>query len=110
MKFRKVYGQSKIEKCPFCDRQATTTNEEGVPVCVKHKNSKLPELKCVCGEHVMLMKGKNGVYFKCMNCGNVNAGRVFETNDIRAEDSYMEKSEENHTHEIDTDTNDPRFF
>lgn len=78
----KRYGESKIEKCPFCSRQATTTSSEGVPVCISHKNSVLPELKCVCGKPVVAMTGKFGLYFHCMNCGNVNAKKIFEMNDI----------------------------
>lgn len=83
MRIPKRYGQSRIEKCPFCGKQATTESKEKVPVCTNHKESILNEMKCMCGEILDLKAGKWGVYFSCMNCGNINGKKVFETNEVK---------------------------
>lgn len=74
MKFKakKKYGQSKINQCPFCERQATKKNEEGVDVCHKHVDSSLGDLRCVCKALLELRQGQYGAYFHCTNCGNMN--------------------------------------
>ncbi len=69
---RKIYGSYKIECCPFCDKQGTTKNAQGVPVCIEHKDKLLPEKKCSCGEYLEIRSGKWGPYFYCINCGNIN--------------------------------------
>ncbi len=89
----KKYGESKIDKCPFCGRQAVLTNSQGLPVCSNHKNAVLNQMKCVCGETADLMTGKFGVYFNCLNCGNVNARKIFEMNQVE-DASGGEKHEE----------------
>ncbi len=80
MRFRKVYGQSKIDKCPFCGKQSVTENPQGVPVCLDHKEKNLHDMKCICGEWLDVKKGKYGVYFNCMRCGNVNYKKAMEAN------------------------------
>jgi hypothetical protein len=85
MRIPKRYGESKRDACPFCKRQALTSNAEGVPVCIDHKNSSLPDLKCVCGSILTQLKGKFGIFFNCMKCGNVSQSRVFEMNDVSSE-------------------------
>jgi hypothetical protein len=80
MRIPKKYGESKIDKCPFCNNIAVTESLEGVPVCTKHKEGKLPDLKCVCGEYVDLRKGNFGPYFSCLRCGNVNFKRILDVN------------------------------
>jgi len=76
----KHYGQSRIEKCPFCERQGTIKNSQGIPTCTTHKNLTLDDLKCVCGRYVLAREGKYGVFFTCTNCGNINLRKVLEIN------------------------------
>jgi len=80
MKFRKVYGQTRVDECPFCGKQAVSKNSQGVPVCVKHKDRELLDLKCVCGGWLDLRDGKFGPYFFCMSCGNVSFRKAIEMN------------------------------
>ncbi|MBI3035380.1 hypothetical protein HYY71_03585 [Candidatus Woesearchaeota archaeon] len=37
----KKYGQSRIDRCPFCQKQATIMNRQNVPVCASHKGEVL---------------------------------------------------------------------
>lgn len=78
---KKVYGQSKVDKCPFCGKTATTENEQGVPTCVSHKADSLPEYKCVCGEWLEMKKSKWGPFFLCMHCGPISYKKAMEVND-----------------------------
>ena len=78
----KQYGKSKIDNCPFCERQATTLNKQKIPVCMVHEDSVLGDMKCVCSEYLELMNGKYGIYFNCLRCGNINKRKVFEINQI----------------------------
>ncbi len=80
MRFKKVYGASKVDKCPFCGKQAVTENSAGVPVCLTHKDASLPELKCICGEWLDVQSGKFGPYFRCMRCGNVSWSKAMRAN------------------------------
>lgn len=77
----KRYGQSKIDKCPFCGRQAFAKNAQDVPVCTDHKNYSLDELKCMCGKTLEMRSGKWGIFFSCLNCGNLNLRKAMEIND-----------------------------
>jgi len=72
MRIPKSYGQSKIDTCPFCEKRAVTSNEQGIPVCLNHKTKKLLDIKCICGEWLDVKAGKWGPYFYCMNCGNIS--------------------------------------
>lgn len=45
-----------------------------------HKNEKLNDLKCACGEYLDVLEGKWGPYFRCMNCGNINFKKGIEMN------------------------------
>lgn len=76
----KRYGQSKIDPCPFCGRTATVKNNQDVPVCDKHKNTPIPDLKCSCNSYLDLRNGKFGAYFHCMNCGNINMRKALALN------------------------------
>jgi hypothetical protein len=76
----KRYGQSKVESCPFCGKIATVKNNQDIPVCVKHKNTPLPNLKCSCNSYLDLKKGKFGAYFHCLNCGNINMRKALALN------------------------------
>ena len=80
MAFRKRYGQSREDTCPFCNKNASTQNAQGVPVCQAHSKAKLGNLKCVCGEYIDLRAGKWGPYGNCINCGNLNFHKVLELN------------------------------
>ena len=80
MRIPKQYGQSKIENCPFCGNRATTTNNQDVPVCQKHKDKDMVDLKCICGEWLDIKKGKYGPYFFCMQCGNISFSKAIEVN------------------------------
>lgn len=77
----KRYGQSKIDKCPFCGRQAFAKNVQDVPVCNDHKNYSLDELKCMCGKPLEMRSGKYGIFFSCLNCGNLNLRKALEINE-----------------------------
>jgi len=79
----KRYGESRIENCPFCNKQAIIKNPQGIPVCLAHKTQKLPEMKCSCGEHLMIQEGKFGAFFNCLKCGNINLKRALEINSER---------------------------
>jgi len=83
MRIPKKYGQSKINKCPFCGVQATFQNKQGVPVCRKHKEFSIDDLRCVCGEPLEPKSGKFGPYFNCINCGNINFRKGLEMNEGR---------------------------
>ena len=74
------YGQSKIDLCPFCEKAATAKNSQDAPVCQNHKKMLLPDLKCSCNSYLDLRKGKFGVYFNCMNCGNMNMKKALSLN------------------------------
>ena len=76
----KRYCQSKIDLCPFCEKAATAKNSQDVPVCQAHKKMLLPDLKCSCNSYLDLKKGKFGVYFNCMNCGNMNIKKALSLN------------------------------
>lgn len=113
MRIPKRYGKGLVNKCPFCDRTATTTNSQGVSVCHRHKNSRLGELKCVCGEYVEQRKGRHGVYFYCINCGNMSAKKIFEVNNIKdAGVGKNQGSEHNNNSgkEITITSNDMEYF
>ncbi|MFH1439300.1 MAG: hypothetical protein ABIG89_01960 [Candidatus Woesearchaeota archaeon] len=79
---RKVYGLSKISRCPFCERTATHKNEQGLDVCHMHKEQNLDSIKCTCGSWLDIMSGKFGPYFKCINCGNISFRKAMEIKSI----------------------------
>lgn len=95
MRFRKVYGQSRVDSCPFCGKQAVTENPEGVPVCIDHKGESMPAMKCICGEWLDLRKGKFGAYFSCMRCGNVSFSKAMEANPNFGKTPEEPKKQEN---------------
>ena len=108
----KKYGQSKVDKCPFCQKQAIMLNKQSVPVCIDHKDDQLDDLKCVCGETLDLLKGKFGVFFKCIKCGNMNLKKVMEFNTIKPKSNFKNNShQKNNTKtEITIRSDDPRYF
>jgi hypothetical protein len=85
MHLPKRYGQSRIEKCPFCERQGIIKNSQGIPTCSAHKSMTLDDLKCTCGRYLFIQEGKFGVFFICTHCGNLNLRKVLEINSGVAE-------------------------
>ncbi len=79
----KRYGESKIDTCPFCSQHARSMNAQGVPVCSTHRKEEFGEMKCVCGEYLEMRSGKFGVFFNCLNCGNLNLRKTLELNPQR---------------------------
>jgi hypothetical protein len=79
----KRYGQSKIERCPFCQKQAFSTNSQGIPVCTSHKNAILNDMKCICGKPLDIKSSKWGIFFLCMSCGPVSMKKAFDVNEIK---------------------------
>ncbi|MEK6876532.1 MAG: hypothetical protein AABX63_03915, partial [Nanoarchaeota archaeon] len=71
----------------FCEKAATAKNSQDVPVCQAHKKTLLPDLKCSCNSYLDLRNGKFGVYFNCMNCGNMNIKKALSLNPSL--ESYM---------------------
>lgn len=110
----KKYGQSKVDRCPFCSEQATTINSQKVPVCMRHKESILNEMKCACGSYAEMKSGKFGIYFSCLKCGNINLKKVLELNEV--EDMNKPKNEFRRTpqsrtpKEITIRSDDPDYF
>ena len=82
MYMKKIYGKSRIDKCPFCGRQATTKNSQGISVCIAHKHAIMNDLKCACGEYLDIKQGKYGYFFICMNCGPQSHTKVYALNDV----------------------------
>lgn len=80
MYFRKRYGASRVDSCPFCGKQGVTKSVQGVPVCTTHKNRQLSGLKCACGNYVDIKEGKWGAYASCLRCGNMNLRKILEIN------------------------------
>ena len=69
---KKTYGEYKVAHCPFCDKVATSKNEQGLNVCRVHTQQKMEEIKCTCGSWLENRSGKFGPYFNCIKCGNIN--------------------------------------
>ena len=112
----KKYGHSKIDKCPFCQKQAITRNGQGIPVCPNHKDRYLDGLKCLCGSTLNIMNGKFGTFFSCIKCGNMNLRKVMEINTIKTnvnsdEETLQKKTEDSKSRkEITVSSDDPRYF
>jgi len=79
----KRYGESKVDKCPFCLQSAFLTNGQGIPVCKTHQDAELGEMKCICDETLEMKMGKFGVFFTCINCGPTNMRKVLEINVVK---------------------------
>jgi len=116
----KRYGQSRKDVCPFCGKNALTINKQHIPVCNNHKTSTLDEMKCICGEILELKSGKYGIYFTCIDCGNINSLKVFETNKVenskdspqKRRETFREKRKRRNVFEPPetVTSNDPRYF
>ncbi len=105
----KRYGQSKVDRCPFCSQQATTKNKQQIPVCARHKDSVLNDMKCACGSWLEMRNGKYGIFFSCLKCGNMNLRKVLEMNEAR--DANSKNTTEKKERVVETvDCYDPRYF
>ncbi|MBU0665877.1 MAG: hypothetical protein ABIC91_03255 [Nanoarchaeota archaeon] len=104
---KKVYGEYKKDICPFCEKQATSINQQGVPVCQQHKTEELPLMKCVCGETLDLKTGKFGAYFHCMNCGNISFHKAM---DINPKINFERKKEATQKKEITVTSDEADFI
>ncbi|MBI2657487.1 hypothetical protein HYX08_02215 [Candidatus Woesearchaeota archaeon] len=110
----KKYGQSRIDKCPFCQKHATAINSQKVPVCQSHKEEVLDSLKCICGSHLETLNGKFGTFFSCAKCGNINMKKALEFNAVkpRAQNERVsQRNEKTQTKkEMTVRSDDPRYF
>ena len=107
----KKYGQSKVDKCPFCQKHATAMNMQKIPICSSHKNEMLGDLKCVCGSPLETLHGKFGVFFSCMKCGNMNMKKVLEFNEIKPKVKNENISQKKTlAQEMTVRSDDPRYF
>ncbi|HLC66983.1 MAG TPA: hypothetical protein VJK52_05070 [Candidatus Nanoarchaeia archaeon] len=112
----KRYGESKKTTCPFCGKVSTIQNSQGVPVCVAHRTTMMPEVKCVCGKWLELLSGKWGPYFRCINCGNVswNKGReMVEMQKGSAPSPAVQSTQKavpTRREELVVRSDDPRYF
>ena len=103
----KKYGQSRIDKCPFCDKHATILNKQKIPVCNAHKALSLDDLKCSCGSTLETMNGKFGVFFSCIRCGNINLKKAVEINNEKLKPKFALKAFQKETI---VRSDDPRYF
>ncbi len=118
----KKYGQSKVDKCPFCQKQATAKNKQGMPVCQNHMEEALDDMKCVCGSTLDMLNGKFGIFFSCAKCGNMNLRKVMEFNMINPKAKnineiytqrnaqFQNKKESQTKKETIVRSDDPRYF
>jgi hypothetical protein len=102
MRMKKIYGQSRDDNCPFCGKKGVTKNSQGIPVCLAHKENKLNDLKCICGEWLDLKDGKFGCYFNCIRCGNISFKKGLEMNQGNTflKKNNMTKKEEHHIEKV----------
>lgn len=106
----KKYGESKIDKCPFCRRHATAMNSQKVPVCQSHREEMLDNLKCMCGLELETLHGKFGTFFSCVKCGNMNMKKAMELNVIKPKihPNFAQKPQQ--SKEMTVRSDDPRYF
>jgi hypothetical protein len=77
---RKVYADEKVSHCPFCGGAAIMKNLQKVPVCAKHKDAVLEDMKCACGGYLDIMQGKFGPFFVCPNCNIISYKKGLDMN------------------------------
>ncbi len=77
----KRYGESRIDQCPFCGKNAFVRNDQRIPVCKDHAKTELPPLTCVCGQPIDLLEGKFGMFGSCLRCGNMALKKLLEVNE-----------------------------
>ncbi len=77
---KKQYGKSQQLVCTFCNTTTTLLNEQNYPVCRKHIHNQSPNWNCSCGEPLYPEKGKYGLFFVCISCGNMTLRKAKEIN------------------------------
>ncbi|MBR9676896.1 hypothetical protein GOV04_02050 [Candidatus Woesearchaeota archaeon] len=82
---RKVYGQSKNEKCYFCNKLSFERNTQGFIVCQEHKNKPVEDIRCVCGSWLEAKTSKWGAFFVCSNCGPISLAKALH---LRSSEGY----------------------
>ena len=121
MHIPKKYGKSKVDNCPFCQKQAISVNSQGIPACFQHKKENLGSMKCFCGSALEIMNGKFGAFFSCIKCGSMNLRKVLEINTVKAKSNdeiknsyqdknYQKKEQTQAKKEITVRSDDPRYF
>lgn len=111
MRIPKIYGQSRVDSCPFCGARAITKNSQGVPVCVNHKNELLDNMKCSCGKYLDILQGKWGPFFRCMDCGCISFRKGMELNPtIGKTETKVIKKEENKKKEFPKKHNEEKML
>jgi len=109
----KKYGQSKVDKCPFCQKHATAINSQKVPVCQLHKNEALGNLRCACGSLLETLHGKFGVFFSCLKCGNISLKKALELNAVKPKmqnENFQKMTKRDTNKEMTVRSDDPRYF
>ena len=109
----KKYGQSKLDKCPFCQRHATAMNKQKIPVCASHEEEILDNLRCVCGSGLEMLNGKFGVFFSCTKCGNMSLSKVLEFNAVKPlmkNKNFPQSKAQAQSQEMTVRSDDPRYF
>lgn len=91
MFIKKVYGQSQATPCYFCDKRATTENNQGIPTCIEHKIKELQDQKCVCGKTFEIKKSRYGAFFLCQSCGPVSLKKAKQEKTISSEYNINKK-------------------
>jgi ribosomal protein L37AE/L43A len=99
MRIPKRYGEYRVDNCPFCGKLGVVRNPQGIPVCNKHKNKELDNVKCACGAWLEVRDGKFGSYFFCHKCGNISFKKAIEMNpqikEAKTEENKREIKEKN---------------
>ena len=116
---QKTYGEYKVSHCPFCDKIATSKNEQGLNVCRLHTKQNIEEIKCTCGSWLETRSGKFGPYFNCVKCGNINYNKGMAMKEmttpikVEVEESRVKKEpakEVKERKEIIISTRDVEYF
>ena len=112
MRIPKKYGESKVDKCPFCQRHATAVNSQKVPVCQSHRHEKLDNLKCICGMELEMLHGKFGTFFSCVKCGSISMKKAMEYNDVKPkmQAGNFSQNAKSQSREMTVRSDDPRYF
>jgi hypothetical protein len=66
---KKIYGESRNDKCVFCNSQASVKNSQGLPTCIAHTKKVMEDKRCSCGEWMEIKQSKWGAFFLCNQCG-----------------------------------------
>lgn len=88
MRIKKNYEEHKVSKCPFCNSPAIIKNPQGIPVCTRHKNEELQDLKCKCGAYLDVKMGRYGPFFTCINCNIIKFREGLEINGYPLKDIH----------------------